>query len=69
MSEDQKSWDMQRAEQLRSRMSEDEIAALKSRGQADLASLTLDEVGVLFLITRERIREFERLARDKGGKS
>jgi DNA-directed RNA polymerase sigma subunit (sigma70/sigma32) len=69
MSEDQESWDMQRAEKLRSSMNEDEIAELKARGQADVASLTVDEAGVLFLITRERIREFERLARDKGGKS
>jgi DNA-directed RNA polymerase sigma subunit (sigma70/sigma32) len=68
MSEKGKAWDMRRAEQLQSSMTPEEIAALKSKGQADPASLTLDEVGVLFLLTRERIREIERMAGAEGEK-
>ena len=66
MTDNGKAWDMRSAEHLRSRMTEEAIASLKSRGQLDPASLTLDEVGVLFLITRERIREIERAARNEG---
>lgn len=67
MSGDGKAWDMRRIEQLRSSMSDADISALKSKGQAAPASLTLDEVGVLFLITRERIREIEKAARSSHG--
>ena len=59
MSQNDKSWDMLRVEQLRANMSANEIAALKAKGIANPASLTLDEVGVLFLVARDRIREIE----------
>ena len=59
-------WDRQRSEQLRATLSEPEIEALAKRAESDPSSLTLDEVGVLFLVTRDRIREIERRARDKG---
>ena len=66
MSGDGKAWDMRRIELLRSSMSDSEIAVLKSKEQQDPASLTFDEVGVLFLVTRDRIRELERMAGRKG---
>lgn len=69
MSENGRAWDMRRVEELRSRMTEEAIAALKSRGQSDPASLSLDEVGVLFLIARERIREIERDASSEGARN
>jgi DNA-directed RNA polymerase sigma subunit (sigma70/sigma32) len=67
MSVGSKPWDMGRVEQLRASMSDAEIAALKAKGKSKAGSLTIDEVGVLFLVTRERIRELERLAGEKGG--
>jgi DNA-directed RNA polymerase sigma subunit (sigma70/sigma32) len=69
MNEGGKAWDMSSAEKLRANMSADEVAALKLKGQVKPASLTLDEVGVLFLVTRERIREIERNAGSKGGQT
>lgn len=69
MSDGGKSWDMRRVEQLRSAMTVDEIDALKLKGRANPAALTLDEVGVLFLIARERIREIERTLSDRDGRS
>lgn len=61
-------WDRQRSEQLRASLTQAEIEALSRRATSDPRSLTLDEVGVLFLIARDRIRELERLARGGGGK-
>ena len=66
MSADSKPWDMRRVEQLRASMGDAEIAALKANGRSTAASLTIDEVGLLFLIARERIHELERLAGQKG---
>ena len=66
MSENGKAWEMRRVEQLRSHMTEEAISLLKSKGQSDPASLTLDEVGILFLVTRERIRELERASKSTG---
>ena len=40
-------------------MSGAEIDALMQRSQNDPRSLSIDEVGVLFLVTRERIRAIE----------
>ena len=60
-------WDRARAEKLRAAMSSAEIDALRARSEVDLNSLTLDEVGVLFLVTRERIRTIEARARKKRG--
>jgi DNA-directed RNA polymerase sigma subunit (sigma70/sigma32) len=61
-----KPWDMSRVEELRASMSDAEIAALKAKGKSKAGSLTIDEVGVLFLITRERIRELEGTPGHKG---
>jgi DNA-directed RNA polymerase sigma subunit (sigma70/sigma32) len=52
-------WDRARAEALRLSMSDADIFALRERSETDLGSLTLDEVGVLFLVTLERIRVIE----------
>ena len=60
-------WDQQRSERLRSTLSDADIEALKARAEAAPGSLTLDEVGVLFLVTRDRIRVIEAKAkRNKG---
>ncbi len=48
-------------------MTDAEIDALRTRSEIDLNSLTLDEVGVLFLATRDRIRAIEARARKKRG--
>jgi DNA-directed RNA polymerase sigma subunit (sigma70/sigma32) len=52
-------WDRARAEKLRAAMTDQQIAALRARSQTDLNSLTLDEVGVIFLVTRDLIRLIE----------
>jgi DNA-directed RNA polymerase sigma subunit (sigma70/sigma32) len=56
-------WNRERSEQLRSTLSEADIDELKRRADSDPGSLTLDEVGVLFLVTRDRIREIEKRVR------
>ena len=66
MSDNGPQWDQQRSEQLRASLSEAEIEALAKRVKSDPSSLTLDEVGVLFLVTRDRIRAIEEKARDRG---
>jgi len=64
---DGRGWDMLRVEKLRSAMSANDLSALVVKGKSDPASLSLDEVGILFLVTRERIRELERAAGARGG--
>ena len=67
MRKDQPRWDKERSEKLRATMSAAEIDALLQRSQSDPKSLSIDEVGVLFLVTRERIRAIEaRLKNDSG---
>jgi DNA-directed RNA polymerase sigma subunit (sigma70/sigma32) len=65
MNDNRPGWDRQRAEQLRATLSDAEIQALVKRAESDPTSLTLDEVGVLFLVTRDRIRAIEERARGK----
>ena len=60
-------WDRERLEKLRATMSRSEIDALRARSEADLNSLSLDEVGILFLETRDHIRTIEAKARKKRG--
>jgi DNA-directed RNA polymerase sigma subunit (sigma70/sigma32) len=55
-------WDRVRIEKLRAKMTDAEIDALRARSATDLNSLTLDEVGVLFLVTRDRLRLIEATA-------
>jgi DNA-directed RNA polymerase sigma subunit (sigma70/sigma32) len=62
MNDNRDGWDRQRSEQLRATLSDAEIQALAKRVPR---SLTLDEVGVLFLVTRDRIRAIEERARGK----
>jgi DNA-directed RNA polymerase sigma subunit (sigma70/sigma32) len=47
-------------------MSDAEIEVLRQRYEKDPSSLTMDEVGVLYVVTRERIRDFERKAGGDG---
>jgi DNA-directed RNA polymerase sigma subunit (sigma70/sigma32) len=56
--------DEERLSLLRNEMSDTELQQLEARSKADPKSLTLDEVGILFLWTRERIRAFEMKAQD-----
>ena len=58
-------WNLERCERLRASMSDTEIEALRARSLVDRASLRLEEVGVLFLVTREQIRAIEAKAKDK----
>jgi hypothetical protein len=60
-------WDRARLEKLRATMTRAEIDALQARSKADLDSLTLDDVGLLFLETRDRIRTIEAKSRKKRG--
>jgi len=60
-------WDRKRSERLRASMSDEEVAALTERYERDPASLSLDEDGVLYLVTRERIRAIEDKAKSVGG--
>ena len=67
MSKDKRGWDRERSEELRATMSAADINALMQRSQRDPTSLSIDEVGVLFLVTRERIRAIEaQLNNDSG---
>ena len=59
MGTNERGWDRKRSESLRASMTDAEIEALFERSRRDLDSLSIDEVGVLFLITRDRIRLFE----------
>jgi DNA-directed RNA polymerase sigma subunit (sigma70/sigma32) len=69
MRTNQRGWDRKRSEKLRAAMTDAEIEALFERSKSDLDSLSIDEVGVLFLITRDRIRLIEaRLKPDDGKK-
>jgi len=63
MNDSDEKFDRQRLEKLRASMSVAEIEDLQSRARKGTKSLTLDEVGILFLLTRERIREIEDKAR------
>lgn len=68
MTEKRNKWDTVRLERLRAGMTSAEIEALRARSESDPSSLTLDEVGVLFLETRARIRTIEAKARKKRGR-
>ncbi len=57
------------AERRRAAMSDAEIEVLRQRYASDPNSLSMDEVGVLYIVTRERIRSFERNAGGDGDKS
>jgi DNA-directed RNA polymerase sigma subunit (sigma70/sigma32) len=64
--------DSERLRQLRQSMTVEDIAALRRRFDRDPNGLSKDEVAVLYLVTREKIRAFERKAqrkRDKQGNS
>jgi DNA-directed RNA polymerase sigma subunit (sigma70/sigma32) len=59
-------WDLGRSERLRATLSASDIEALLVRSEKDPKALTLDEVGVLFLVTRDKIRAIEAKARGSG---
>ncbi|MFZ1868683.1 MAG: hypothetical protein WAU49_09375 [Steroidobacteraceae bacterium] len=56
MNDNRTAWDRQRSEQLRATLSDAEIEGLTKRAKSDPKSISLDELGVLFLVARERIR-------------
>jgi len=62
-------WDIERVTALRARMSDADIEALHAREKSNPNSLTADEMGVLFIVTRERIRELEAMARDSSNEN
>ena len=57
--------DRQRLEKVLEGMSDPEREKLQARSKSGLKSLTLDEIGLLFLMTREKIRAIERQAGKK----
>lgn len=62
--------DSERLRQLRQSMTAEEIAALRRRFDRNPNGLSKDEVAVLYLVTKEKIRDFEAKAqrkRDKEG--
>ncbi len=61
-------WDVERAKRLRAAMSDADLEALRRKEAANPTSLTTDEVGILFVATRERIETLERKARNDGRK-
>jgi DNA-directed RNA polymerase sigma subunit (sigma70/sigma32) len=65
MTHDGRKFDEERLSKLLEGMSQADRERLEARSMADSKSITLDEVGILFLITREKIRAFEKRARDK----
>jgi DNA-directed RNA polymerase sigma subunit (sigma70/sigma32) len=65
MTDDNENFDRERVQKLRDTMSAEEIEALRARFDRDPHSLSVDEAGVLFLVTREKIRAFEAKARRK----
>ena len=60
-------WDLARVKKLRAAMTDFEIEALLERESADPKSLTTDEVGILFIVTREKIRTLEAKAGGSSG--
>jgi DNA-directed RNA polymerase sigma subunit (sigma70/sigma32) len=66
MGKDERRWDRERSEKLRATMSAADIDALMQR---DPTSLSIDEVGVLFLVTRDRIRAIEAQLKNDSGTS
>ena len=56
-------WDIERVVALRDNMNDADIEALRTREKSDPKSLTVDEMGVLYIVARERIRELEAIAR------
>jgi DNA-directed RNA polymerase sigma subunit (sigma70/sigma32) len=60
-------FDEERLSKLREAMTDAELKSLDARFKADRKSLSEDEVGVLFIWTRERIREFEKWAAQRRG--
>jgi DNA-directed RNA polymerase sigma subunit (sigma70/sigma32) len=56
--------DRQRLAKALQDMSEQQRKQLQARSRTGPKSLTLDEIGMLFLMTRDKIREIER----RGGK-
>ena len=63
MTHDGRKFDEERLSKLLEGMSQVERERLEARSKADSKYLTLDEVGILFLMTREKIRAFEKKAR------
>ena len=57
-------WNLKHSEDLRASMTKAELASLFRRSKSDPDSLSMDEVGVLFLVTRDRIRVIEELLND-----
>jgi len=63
MNDDSRKLDNERLSKLLEEMNQADREGLEARAKAGSKDLTLDEVGVLFLINREKIRAIERKAR------
>ena len=57
--------DKKRLAELLEAMSQADRERLEARAKAGPKTLTMDEVGILFLMTREKIRAIEKKSRDE----
>lgn len=60
-------WSLERFENLLAAMSDADIEALWQRSEHDPKSLSIDEMGVLFLVLRKRVRALEARLKDDSG--
>ncbi len=60
-------FDVARLSKLREAMTDADLRSIEVRFKADRKSLSEDEVGVLYIWTREKIREFEEWAAQRRG--
>jgi DNA-directed RNA polymerase sigma subunit (sigma70/sigma32) len=60
-------FDVARLSKLREALTDAELKSIEVRFKADRKSLSEDEVGILYVWTREKIREFEAWAAQRRG--
>jgi hypothetical protein len=60
-------FDVARLSKLREAMTDAELKSIEVRFKADRKSLSEDEVGILYVWTLEKIREFEEWAAQRRG--
>ena len=65
MNDDGFKLDKERLAKLLEGMSQADRERLEAQAKAGAKALTMDEVGILFLMTREKIRAIEKKSRDE----
>jgi hypothetical protein len=64
---DESKTDADRLKKLRDAMSQEQLEALRVRFETNPDSVSVDEVRILYMVTREKIQVFEAKARRKLG--